>query len=124
MIATDDLIGKPWRRGAMGPDAFDCWSLVVTLARRAGRALPAEWCGRDLTRAEMRALMAAEAPARTDQLPGPVEGAIAYSRRAGHVGYVLNGRVLHAARGAGVVASSFALWTLCYPDRTWHAWRG
>ena len=124
MIDTTDLIGKPFRRGAKGPNAFDCWSLVVTLAERAGRVLPADWCDRDLTRPEVRALMADEAPARTVLLDAPAEGAIAYSRRRGHVGYVLNGRVLHAARGAGVVASSFALWRLAYPDGTWHAWRG
>lgn len=26
-------IGKPWARGADGPDAFDCWGLVTAAAR-------------------------------------------------------------------------------------------
>lgn len=37
-----DLMGKPWRVGATGPDAYDCWSLVVEVQRRLfERKLPA-----------------------------------------------------------------------------------
>jgi cell wall-associated NlpC family hydrolase len=35
------LIGRPWVANAPGPDAFDCWSLVVYLQRELfGRTLP------------------------------------------------------------------------------------
>jgi len=35
-----DLIGKPFERGARGPDAFDCWGLVLEMYRRAGVNAP------------------------------------------------------------------------------------
>lgn len=40
MIDLDDLLGKPWKRGARGPDAYDCWGLVWEVQRRFGRSLP------------------------------------------------------------------------------------
>lgn len=124
LIDTDDLIGRPWRLGARGPEAFDCWGLVLVLAARCGRTVPPDWCSREMTRAEQRALMVGESRARTERLAGPVEGAIAYSERAAHAGFVLHGRVIHAMRGAGVVAWSPGLWLQAFPDGAWHAWRG
>lgn len=35
-----DLLGKPWRRDARGPDAYDCYGLGVELYRRVGLVLP------------------------------------------------------------------------------------
>lgn len=36
-----DYLGKPWRSGARGPDAYYCWGLVQELcARRLGVAMP------------------------------------------------------------------------------------
>ena len=123
-VRTDDLIGKPWRLGARGPEAFDCWGLVLVLAQRCGRAVPPDWCSCDMSRAQQRALMVDESRSRTVRLAGPVEGAIAYSERGAHAGFVLHGRVIHAMRGAGVVAWSFGLWTQAFPDAGWHAWHG
>jgi cell wall-associated NlpC family hydrolase len=35
------LVGAPWRQGAEGPDAFDCWGLVLWVQRRHfGREMP------------------------------------------------------------------------------------
>ena len=117
----NDLVGKPYLRGARGPAAFDCWGLVLELARRCALPVPADWLGLDLDRAQQRALMALQA-CRVQRLPGPAEGAIAYAARAGHAGLVLHGRVVHAQRGAGVVAWPVALWLLAYPGGSWHAW--
>lgn len=33
-----DLIGKPFRDGARGPDAFDCWGLLQVVLRRMGHS--------------------------------------------------------------------------------------
>lgn len=42
------LIGKPWRSGACGPDAFDCWNLVRFVYRtRLGIDLPEVRAGDD-----------------------------------------------------------------------------
>jgi hypothetical protein len=35
------LLGLPWQRGAAGPQAYDCWGLVVEVERALfGRTLP------------------------------------------------------------------------------------
>ena len=39
-MKLDDLIGKPYKEGARGPGAFDCWGLVLEVAARAGIELP------------------------------------------------------------------------------------
>lgn len=37
-----DYIGKPWGRAASGPQAFDCWGLVVRVQEsRFGTSMPA-----------------------------------------------------------------------------------
>lgn len=35
-----DLLGKPWREDARGPDAFDCLGLAIEVQRRRGLAVP------------------------------------------------------------------------------------
>lgn len=41
MICTDAFVGKPWRLGATGPDAYDCWGLVLVGMRDLfGRDIP------------------------------------------------------------------------------------
>lgn len=35
---VQDLIGKPFERGGRGPDAYDCFGLVMELMRRDGAA--------------------------------------------------------------------------------------
>ena len=38
---TADYLGKPWRNGADGPDAFDCYGLVRAVYRdRYGIEMP------------------------------------------------------------------------------------
>lgn len=123
MTRTDDLIGRPWVLGARGPDAFDCWGVVLELARRAGRVVPPDWVSRELTRAEVRSIMAGESRAHTVRLAAPAEGSIAYSEHAAHCGYVLHGRVIHAQRSHGVVAWTPAMWLDVFPDGGFYAWR-
>lgn len=40
MMKLDDLIGKPYKNNARGPNAFDCWGLVLEVMRRAGVYIP------------------------------------------------------------------------------------
>jgi cell wall-associated NlpC family hydrolase len=37
-----DLLGKPFREGARGPDAYDCVGLLLEVERRLGYSVP-EW---------------------------------------------------------------------------------
>jgi cell wall-associated NlpC family hydrolase len=41
-IEVSDLLGKPFAWYARGPEAYDCWGLVLEVARRAGVYLPDE----------------------------------------------------------------------------------
>lgn len=41
----DDLIGKPYRRGGRGPDAYDCFGLLIEVCRRSNITLPNEPTG-------------------------------------------------------------------------------
>lgn len=35
-----DLLGKPWREDARGPDAYDCLGLAIEVQRRRGLTVP------------------------------------------------------------------------------------
>lgn len=35
-----ELIGRPYRNGARGPAAFDCWGLCMHIAEKTGTPLP------------------------------------------------------------------------------------
>jgi len=41
MVDYSDLMDKPFRLGARGPDAYDCWGLCLEVGRRAGIEYPA-----------------------------------------------------------------------------------
>lgn len=38
-----DLLGKPFRYGGRGPEAFDCYGLAIELRRRAGLPMPEDY---------------------------------------------------------------------------------
>jgi cell wall-associated NlpC family hydrolase len=40
MLQTADLIGKPFKSGAKGPEEYSCWGLSVEVFRRFGFVLP------------------------------------------------------------------------------------
>lgn len=39
-IDINDLIGKPFKGGARGPNEYDCWGLAIEVQKRAGKYLP------------------------------------------------------------------------------------
>ncbi|MCM2576067.1 C40 family peptidase [Streptomyces meridianus] len=80
-------IGKPYRWGAQGPNAFDCSGLTSQAWARAGRPIPrtsqAQW--RQLPRIPLQELR-----------PGDL---VVYHRNASHVAlYLGDGKVVHAPR--------------------------
>ena len=85
-------IGKPYRWGAQGPNAFDCSGLTSQAWAHAGRPIPrtsqAQW--RRLPRIPLQELR-----------PGDL---VVYYRNAGHVAlYLGEGKVVHAPRPGGRV---------------------
>jgi cell wall-associated NlpC family hydrolase len=89
-----DFIGKPWRAGATGPDAYDCYGL----ARAASRAL----FGRDLPETLDDAQGWAPVPVAQD-------GDVVLMGAAGdkHIGLVVHGQCLHSLDPVGAVFESF-----------------
>lgn len=100
-------IGLPWRSGASGPDAYDCWGLVRAVYReRLGIDLPAVdvdahraiACAHEFARNEERARWL-----RVDA-PEPLDAALlGLGDRPIHVGVWTGEGVLHAIEGSGVV---------------------
>jgi cell wall-associated NlpC family hydrolase len=42
-----DLLGKPFRLGARGPEYYDCWGLCLEMGKRAGIEYPADFTPED-----------------------------------------------------------------------------
>ena len=40
-----DLIGKPYVKDARGPAAYDCWGVIMELAKRSGKAVHDPFAG-------------------------------------------------------------------------------
>ena len=107
---AEDLIGRPYRAGGQGPDAFDCWGLVRwVMANRFGRALPAIPVGASDIRAVLIAFRHHPERRRWSAVERPGEGDCVLLRRSRHpvhVGVWLaadGGGLLHAVEGTGVV---------------------
>lgn len=90
------VLGKPYRPGAIGPQAFDCFGLVTHLAPPLlGRVVPYDAAG--ILRAR-RSFQPAARPPLTDAL-------VVMGQQDRHVGVWLAPEcvVLHAIEGRGVV---------------------
>lgn len=104
-------LGKPWRLGADGPDAFDCWGLVrAVLRERAGLDLQPIVIPQSDQRGIAKAFEGhAELADWTEQpVPRELDAVLmAQARHPIHVGlwvYAGGLRILHARQGSGVVA--------------------
>lgn len=112
------LIGKPYRRGAAGPDAFDCWGLVRNVFALQHRvALPAvnigaTPCGDAAAGEETAAAVLLQAARASGFAPvaGPLQAddvLLMRNAEAGrHIGVLIAHRgtvkLLHACSGHGV----------------------
>ena len=103
--------GKPWVNRAEGPNAYDCWGLVLASFRQVdGVELP---CVAGYADKECSTTEAASAVDMTRFTPcQPSNDAIMaiFDNRGGlmHVGRCLSGRVLHATETLGVRWDSYA----------------
>lgn len=101
--ASIDLLGKTYKNGGRGPDAFDCSGLVYYIFKRAGVTLPAT--------AEDQGRIGIEVK-REAILPGDL--VVFKIKRDFHVGIMLNEQVfVHASRSKGVAIDNLSLpyWT-------------
>jgi cell wall-associated NlpC family hydrolase len=107
---AEELIGRPYRAGGQGPDAFDCWGLVRwVMEHRFGRELPAIPVDASDVRAVLTAFRRHPERRNWSLVTTRAEGdcvLIRQSRHPIHVGVWLaadNGGILHASEGSGVV---------------------
>ena len=40
LLDVNDLLGKPYKAHARGPDSFDCYGLVIEVEKRLGHTMP------------------------------------------------------------------------------------
>lgn len=117
----NDLIGKPYRLGATGPDEFDCWSLTVEVAKRFGVTVPMIDCAA-LGRAEISAVAGKRRHNLAFETNDPKSGDVLLSLRLGHIGTVIDGKVLHTHRRHGVVLERMESFRSLYRDAQAYSW--
>lgn len=105
----NDLVGKPYKSKASGPDAYDCFGVIQEVYRRAGINLPDEICT-DATESIDSAVKSARS--RYIRLKNPVAGCIIAFRTRGklvtHVGMALDHcRMLHSSDKTDVCIARF-----------------
>lgn len=117
---ANQYVGKPWTVDGFGPHEFNCWGLLWFIyAKHYGVTLPQyeqisikETITAADKAAYMRVMQEAIQDGTWEHLAIPVDGcAVAMSSHTQihHVGIFLNvdgGRILHAARGKGVLCQS------------------
>ena len=126
----DAYIGLPYREGARGPDAYDCWGIVAEVLRAAkGWQLPDWYQAAPGPQAASRAISAALDGAvdggRSSRVEDPQDWDIAVvgsTVRPHHVGVVVNGGILHAARAFGSTWQPFARFKVIYPHVEFYRW--
>lgn len=111
----EDLIGKPFKYGARGPQEYDCWGLVQEMLRRSGID-PIDY-GWSEQGAAIQLLMLEAESQQCWQKCEMQEGAVLLfrvGRFVSHVGFAINGtQFIHTWQGVGgVVVENF------YQD--WH----
>ncbi len=125
-MTADDanaFIGLPWRFGARGPDAYDCWGLLHECRQRFfGGGIPDTVLGEPA-----RALYAHKLRSGEWQLvacPQHGDGVLLREGDRPHVGIYLDldgGGVLHAMEGRGVIFTPLrGLFGLGYSNPKYH----
>lgn len=113
------IIGKPYQLGARGPEAFDCWGVVVWVYERLSFPLPgvptAGMSRADIVRV-IRGHGADHVGLTYRQAAEPLPWCLMADDSKGHVGVVLPGNlVLHASATHGVVAHRMEHFLQFYP---------
>jgi cell wall-associated NlpC family hydrolase len=104
-MTIDDLVGKPYRLGGRGPDAYDCAGLVVELMRRRGISLAVP----ETTASPARNIISMLEIIRSVWVgkQHPQRGCLVFLK-PDHVGVMLNRRqFIHAAEDLGQVCVEY-----------------
>lgn len=102
MIELRDLIGKPYIVHGRGPEAYDCYGLVLEVAHRYGKSLPDAFY--ESTSREFNAdLIDTTKPTiKAQRIDTPIEGAvvvITVGKEPNHVGVCLgDGNFIHCGK--------------------------
>lgn len=124
LVTVSDLIGKPWRLGARGPDAYDCWGLVREILQRMHPAEPLpDWASGDMDRELQRALIAGAPPTWCEPVEGLPPGALLISEHAAHIAIVVGRMAVTSRRFGGVVALRVHDYAAQFPDLRAYKWR-
>ena len=120
-------LGKPFKWGGRGSDAYDCWGLVIRVYELLGRHVPRSltWTSSSteaITESHLEAL-AVSSWERTES-PGPGDVVSIGSRLPSHhVGVVTPFGILHTVKKHGVVVTSeAALRSLGYQHIEYYKW--
>lgn len=133
-MTLDNFIGLPYREGARGPDAFDCYGLVAAIFKAmrgvelpdwyqdapgplgASRAISAALEGETLGGRSVRVDWPREFPADYDI------AIVGSNTRPHHVGVVVAGGVLHASKAFGSAWHSLPRFLTFYPKTEFYKW--
>jgi cell wall-associated NlpC family hydrolase len=102
-VIYTDLIGTPFKYGGRGPEAYDCYGLVMELQRRMGIEIPDYKSPQNM--GEIASLLACEIPRwiEVPRAPGTVV-ALRIGRYVSHVGLMIdNDRMVHTWEQSGGV---------------------
>jgi cell wall-associated NlpC family hydrolase len=105
------FIGRPYRIGARGPDAYDCWGLVRAALGGAGLVLPDYQA---IDRAAIDASVAEQARSGawqpvSDPCPGDLLLLGPAPRRLWHIGLCTSAGVLHTTPSTGACVQPLAV---------------
>jgi len=113
----EKYIGLPWRKDAVGPDAFNCGTFMRHIQlEHFGRVVPVSFVNEDQLLQVARVIRGAIEKALGNgwvEVSGPCHGDVVFMAHVNHpthVGVWLDvdgGGVIHCARGMGVVFSNF-----------------
>lgn len=119
---VNSYIGKPYEYGARGPQAFDCWGLVLHLRAALGLVVPVDFASREAARLAHRSgawgVEAAGGPVPCE----PCAGCIVYAPGLAHAGVFWCGMVVHSMHRAGVVAWPMARWLAHFDESEFYEW--
>ena len=123
-LDVNDLIGKPWRRDARGPDAFDCWGLTREILHRMrpGALLP-DWAFETMTRERQREIMAGAPMVYGERIDAIEDGALVLIPRLAHIAIVVGRWVITTHGKDGAVAVPAHEFAARYPGVEVYRWR-